>query len=152
MLYFNDESINNKTKSNTPIETIEKVTQSEIDKETGTLIKDISYSFSDISGNFYELFSDVGKIDIYNKDKILMTNVNAKIYLKKSSVITITSKYAYYTKKNHETNFFDTVVLSHLIHKVTSENLDISFNNNVASIYNNIIYKKPGTQINADRL
>ena len=63
-----------------------------------------------------------------------------------------TSKYAYYTKKNHETNFFDTVVLSHLIHKVTSENLDISFNNNVASIYNNIIYKKPGTQINADRL
>ena len=43
-------------------------------------------------------------------------------------------------------------MLSHLIHKATSENLDISFNDNLASMYNNIIYKKPGTQLNADRL
>ena len=56
LLYFNDESINNKTKSNTPIETIEKVTQSEIDKETGTLIKDIAILFQtylEISMNFF---------------------------------------------------------------------------------------------------
>jgi hypothetical protein len=42
--------------------------------------------------------------------------------------------------------------VTHLIHKATSENLDISFNDNLASMYNNIIYNKPGTSLKADRL
>ena len=42
--------------------------------------------------------------------------------------------------------------MTHLIHKATSENLDISFNDNVASMYNNIVYNKPGTNLKADRL
>ncbi|MBC8296677.1 MAG: LPS export ABC transporter periplasmic protein LptC, partial [Pelagibacterales bacterium] len=47
---------------------------------------------------------------------------------------------------------FENVVLTHLVHKATSENLDISFNNNKALMYRNIIYNKPGTQLTADRL
>ena len=67
--------------------------ESLIDDETGTLIKDINYSFSDLSGNYYELFSKVGKVDINNSDKIFMTDVVATIYLVDSSPIKITSKY-----------------------------------------------------------
>ena len=123
-----------------------------IDDETGTLIKDINYSFSDLSGNYYELMSKVGKIDINNPDKIFMTNVVATIYLVDSSPIKITSNYANYNKINHETSFFENVNVTHLIHKATSENLDISFNDNLASMYNNIVYNKPGTNLKADRL
>ena len=123
-----------------------------IDDETGTLIKDINYSFSDLSGNYYELMSKVGKIDINNPDKIFMTNVVATIYLVDSSPVKITSKYANYNKINHETSFFENVKVTHLIHKATSENLDISFNDNLASMYNNIVYNKPGTNLKADRL
>ena len=123
-----------------------------IDDETGTLIKDINYSFSDLSGNSYELMSEVGKIDINNADKIFMTNVVATIYLVDSSPVKITSKYANYNKINHETSFFENVKVTHLIHKATSENLDISFNDNLASMYNNIVYNKPGTKLKADRL
>jgi len=130
----------------------EKVIFSEIDNETGTLIKDINYSFSDPSGNYYELFSDEGKIDINNSDKMLMTNVKATIYLQNSSPIKIVSKYANYNKADHETNFFENVIVTHLIHKATSDNLDISFSSNIAEMYNNIIYKKPGTHLTADRL
>ncbi len=36
--------------------------------------------------------------------------------------------------------------------KAISENLDISFNKNTASMYNNLVYNKPGTQLTADRL
>ena len=61
-----------------------------IDDETGTLIKNINYSFSDLSGNSYELMSKVGKIDINNPDKIFMTNVVATIYLVDSSPLKIT--------------------------------------------------------------
>ena len=123
-----------------------------LDDETGTLIKDINYSFSDLSGNYYELMSKVGKIDINNPDKIFMTNVVATIYLVDSSPLKITSNYANYNKINHETSFFENVNVTHLIHKATSENLDISFNDNLASMYNNIVYNKPGTNLKADRL
>ncbi len=132
-LYFNKKE--NLKASNLPIF---EEKESLIDDKTGTLIKDISYSFSDSSGNYYELLSDVGKVDINNSDKIFMTNVVATIYL--------------VDKINHETSFFENVKVTHLIHKATSENLDISFNDNLASMYNNIIYNKPGTSLKADRL
>ena len=146
-LYFNKE----KNQKETSLKT-SKILNSEIDNETGTLIKDIKYSFSDPSGNYYELFSKFGKVDIQNSDKMLMTNVEALIYLKNSPPIKIVSKYANYNKIDHETNFFENVELTHLVHKATSENLDISFNSNKASMYKNIIYNKPGTQLTADRL
>ena len=146
-LYFNKKE---KLKiSNLPII---KEKESLIDDETGTLIKDINYSFSDSSGNYYELLSEVGKVDINNSDKIFMTDVVATIYLVDSSPVKITSKYANYNKINHETSFFENVKVTHLIHKATSENLDISFNDNLASMYNNIVYNKPGTNLKADRL
>ena len=129
-----------------------KEKESLIDDETGTLIKDINYSFSDSSGNYYELLSEVGKVDINNSNKIFMTNVVATIYLVDSSPVKIASKYANYNKINHETSFFENVNMTHLIHKATSENLDISFNDNLASMYNNIVYNKPGTNLKADRL
>lgn len=146
-LYFNKE----KNQKETSLKT-SKILNSEIDNETGTLIKDIKYSFSDPSGNYYELFSKFGKVDIQNSNKMLMTNVEALIYLKNSPPIKIVSKYANYNKIDHETNFFENVVLTHLVHKATSENLDISFKSNKASMYKNIVYNKPGTQLTADRL
>ena len=146
-LYFNKE----KNQKETSLKT-SKILNSEIDNETGTLIKDIKYSFSDPSGNYYELFSKFGKVDIQNSDKMFMTNVKALIYLKNSPPIKIVSKYANYNKIDHETNFFENVELTHLIHKATSENLDISFKSNKASMYKNIVYNKPGTQLTADRL
>ena len=67
-LYFNKE----KNQKETSLKTI-KILNSEIDNETGTLIKDINYSFSDPSGNYYELFAELGEVDIKNSDK--MTNL-----------------------------------------------------------------------------
>ena len=146
-LYFKKKE--NLKESNLPII---KEKESLIDDETGTLIKDINYSFYDSAGNYYELLSEVGKVDINNSDKIFMTNVLATIYLIDSSPVKITSKHANYNKINHETSFFENVKVTHLIHKATSENLDISFNDNLASMYNNIVYNKPGTNLKADRL
>ena len=146
-IYFEKE-VNFKEKNTTTIKTVE----SEIDDETGTLIKDIIYTFSDESENYYELFAEHGKVDIKDSEKMFMTNVKATIYLKNSAPINIVSKYANYNKVSHETNFFENVKVTHLIHKATSENLDISFNDNKASMYKNIVYNKPGTKLTADRL
>mgnify|MGYP001502701941 CR=1 FL=1 len=126
--------------------------ESEINSETGTLIKDISYLFSDPAGNYYELFSKTGEVDITNSDKMFMTDVKANIYLTNSAPIIIVSKYANYNKANHETNFFENVKVTHLIHEAKSKNLDISFKKNIVSMYNNVVYDKPGTKLIADRL
>ena len=147
LIYFNEKENLNETN----IETAKNI-DSEIDKETGTLIKDINYSFYDQSGNYYKLFAEHGKMDLKNSENMFMTDVTATIHLKNSSPIKIVSKYANYNKITHETNFFENVKMTHLIHNATSENLDISFSSNKASMYNNIIYKKPGTQLYADRL
>jgi len=130
----------------------EKIIGTEIDTDTGTLIKDISYTFSDPSGNYYELYSETGEVDITDSNKMFMTDVVANIYLKNSSPIKIVSKYANYNKANHETNFFENVKVTHVIHKAKSENLDISFKKNTATMYNNVVYNKPGTKLIADRL
>ena len=137
---------------------LEKITETSdntkliIDEETATIINNLNYSFSDPAGNDYELSSEIGKIDINDSNKMFMTNVKAFIYLKNSSPIKIVSKYANYNKESHETSFFENVVLTYLTHKANSENLDISFNKNTASMYNNLVYNKPGTQLTADRL
>ena len=123
-----------------------------IDETTASLIKDIKYTFSDVKGNKYVLFSKIGKIDINNSDKIFMTDVTATIYLIDSSPIIITSNFANYNRSDHETNFFDNVILTHEEHEANSQNLDLSFKNNIANMYNDIIYNKPGTNLYADRL
>ena len=131
---------------------LKKDISTKIDDETGTLIENIYYIFSDHNGNNYEITSEFGKVDIEDPDKIFMTNVTAIIYLINSSPVTITSKYANYNKSNHETNFFENVKLIYVEHEATSENLDLLFKDNLASMYNNIIYKKPGTKLTADIL
>ena len=117
-IYF-EKKENFKEKNKTTIKNVE----SKIDDETGTLIKDIVYSFSDQSGNYYELFSELGKIDIKDSEKMFMTNVKAIIYLKNSAPINIVSKYANYNKVSHETNFFENVEVTHLIHKATNRSI-----------------------------
>ena len=81
-----------------------------------------------------------------------MNDVKATIYLVDSSPVVIISKYANYNKMDHETNFFKDVEVNHLIHKATSQNLDLSFTTNLAIMYNDIVYNKPGTKLIADRL
>ena len=146
-LYFNNDKNIEETNTIT-----KEANELEIDDKTGTLINDISYIFSDSSGNKYELFADIGEVDLKNSNQMFMTNVEASIYLKNSSPVKIFSRYANYNKITHETNFIENVRLFHLIHKATSENLDISFNNNKALMYNNVVYNKPGTKLIADRL
>ena len=131
---------------------ISKSAEPEINDETASLIKGISYSFNDPSGNSYQILSEFGKIDLDKPENIFMTNVVATIKLNDSNPVTIVSKFANYNKTNHETNFFENVELTYEEHMATSQNLDLLFKNNLISMYNNIIYKKPSTMLTADRL
>ena len=131
---------------------MQKITELKITEETASLMKNMNYSFSDLNGNNYEILSEFGKVDINDPDKIFMTNVLATIHLKNETPIKIVSKFANYNTNDHETNFFENVKIMHEIHKVTSQNLNLSFKNNLVTMYNKIIYTKPDTKLFADQL
>ena len=131
---------------------MKKITELEINEETASLMKNMNYSFSDLNGNNYEILSEFGKVDINDPDKIFMTNVLATIHLKNESPIKIVSKFANYNKNDHETKFFENVKIMYKIHKATSQNLNLSFKSNLVTMYNKIIYTKPGTKLFADQL
>ena len=131
---------------------MQKITELKINEETASLMKNMNYSFSDLNGNNYEILSEFGKVDINDPDKIFMTNVLATIHLKNESPIKIVSKFANYNKNDHETKFFENVKIMYKIHNVTSQNLNLSFKSNLVTMYNKIIYTKPGTKLFADQL
>ena len=54
--------------------------------------------------------------------------------------------------KNYETNFKEDVLLTYQTHRITSQNLDLSFENNLATIYNKIVYDHNNTKLSADIL
>jgi len=116
------------------------------------VMRDIKYQSTDLKNNTYEITSEYGVINKENTDAIYMTNVKAYIYLKDKNPVLITSKYALYNSINYETYFSENVILTFEINKLTSENLDFSFEKNIANAYNNVIYSNPDITSYADKL
>ena len=138
-----------------------KITKQEISKpevslsenqDFSNVMRDIKYQSTDLRGNTYEITSEYGVINKENSDAIYMTNVKAYIYLKNKSPVLITSKYALYNSINYETNFSENVILTFEINKLTSENLDFSFEKNIANAYDNVIYSNPDITSYADKV
>ena len=87
-----------------------------------------------------------------NPDIILMTNVKATIRIYNIDPIIITSNFAKYNVKNYDTNFKENVLVKHVDNELNGENLDLSFQSNLMSMYNNIIYQNLDTKLFADKL
>ena len=124
-----------------------------ITKKLGAdLITDLRYFSIDDKGNKYEITSKFGEIGTDNSDIILMTNVKAVIDIHNSDPIIITSNFAKYNIKNYDTKFKENVLVKLVDNKLNGENLDLSFQNNLMSMYNNIIYQNPDTKLLGDKL
>jgi len=128
----------------------EKITPTK--KFESNLISDLRYFSIDDKGNKYEIKSEYGEMSLDNSDIILMTNVIATIDIYNSEPIIITSGFAKYNIKNYDTKFEKNVLVKHIDNKVNAENLNLSFQNNLMSMYDNIIYQSPDTKLIADKL
>ena len=140
---------NNKTNAN-----VNKINNNKIsiNKNFSNLIKNISYASTDNLGNKFIIKSETGEINIDSPDMVYMTNVEAIINLINSDPIIIKANHAKYNKINYETNFKEDILLTYQAHRITSQNLDLSFENNLATIYNKIVYDNNNVKISADIL
>ena len=141
---------NNKTNMN--VNKINNNNEISINKNSSNLIKNISYASTDNLGNKFIIKSETGEISIDNPSIVYMTNVEAIINLINSDPIIIKSNYAKYNKINYETNFKEDILLTYQANRITSQNLDLSFENNFATIYNKIVYDNNNVKISADIL
>ena len=112
----------------------------------------LKYFSVDEKGNKYEITSEYGVISTDNPDIIMMKNVKAIIEIYNSDPIIITSNFAKYNVKNYDTNFQGSIFVKHDDNKLNGENLDLSFQDNLMSMYNNIIYQNLDTKLFADKL
>tara|TARA_Y100000389_G_scaffold188910_1_gene212012 strand:+ start:808 stop:1380 length:573 start_codon:yes stop_codon:yes gene_type:complete len=134
--------------------TIKKEPYSKIEntEQSNNLMSNIKYIAADKEGNEYIIFSKFAEYDQNQSDLILMKQVEGAIKFANSMPITIFANKAIYNKLNHDTNFYEKVLLNYGDHQITSDNLDLFFEKNLASISKNIIYKSLNTELRADKI
>ena len=121
-------------------------------KITGdNLIEDLKYLTTDKEGNEYKIEAKKGNIDQVNPDIIYLENVKALISLQNTEYISIESKFAKYNTKNFDTLFNDTVSVDYGEHILRSEFLDLSLENNLVTIYDNVRYQSGISSLRADK-
>ena len=141
--YFKDNSKNVKNLSND-----DKIENNLEDN----IIENIVYESTDNKNRTYIIEAMTGILDESNSEIISMRDVNAKVLLKDGNIIYISALKAKYNTLSYETLFEKNVRLNFLDHSVTSDNLDLLFNENILTAYNNLLYKNLNMSINADKI
>ena len=126
--------------------------KSKIVEGSGDLIKKMSYFSEDNKGNRYEINSESGIINPDKSNLILMNKVTAVIFLLNGEKIFISSNEAKYNDENNDTTFSGYVKMNYNDNIVVSENLDLSFKDQTAVLYDNVNYRSNLTNLNADRI
>ena len=116
-----------------------------------SLIEDLKYLSTDKEGNEYKIEAKKGNIDKNNPDIIYLENVEAIVLMQNSELISIKSNYAKYNTKSFDTLFNDSVSVDYGEHYLKSEFLDLSFENNLVSIYDNVRYLSGISSLKADK-
>ena len=126
--------------------------KSKVIKESGDVIKQMSYFSEDNKGNKYEINSQSGIINPDKSNLIIMNDVNAIIFLLNGEKIYINSNKAKYNDDNSDTTFSGSVKMVYSDHEVISEQMNLSFKDQTAVLYDRVNYKSKLTNMRADRI
>ena len=129
-----------------------KIKLDNLPKQESNLIYNIQYLSKDKEGNSYIINSKFGKVDSDKQEIVYLKKVTATISLKNSELINIYADNAVYNNINYNTNFYENVSVVYSEHHITSDNLDLDFKKNLATVFNNISYKNLNTKLQADKI
>ena len=149
-IYFDYFKYKDKNEKITKLE--QEIAGESIVKSSDDLIKEMVYFSEDNQGNRYEIKSEYGVINPDKSNLIIMNNVNAIVYLINGEKIFINSNKAEYNDKNNDTTFSGSVEMYHNEHEVNAENLELSFEKQIAFLYDKVIYKSSLSNLFADKI
>ena len=138
--------------SNKVLQTERVKSKTEETKDSLNIIENINYSSFDNEGNRYLIEAKTGEINQNNFDKIKMSYVYAKITFVNQEIIEIVSNYAYYNRETSETLFYDEVLSSYLDHKISSNELQLLFDDKLVNIKDNVVYISEEGRLEADKV
>ena len=72
--------------------------------------------------------------------------------MRKKKILSVISNEAIYNNSTYNTKFKDNVSINYMQNSINSKNLDLDFQNNIVSIFNNVVYKGPQSEIRADNV
>ena len=122
------------------------------EKNENTIIENLNYISIDGKGNEYILNAKYGEESKEDSNIIILKQVVGTIKLKDKSDIEIRSDFAKYNSITFDTNFYENVFGFYEESKISSDNLDLFFKNNIAIMYNNIKYFDNNTVADADEI
>jgi len=134
------------------IKSAEGVSENSSINNSDDLITEMKYFSEDNKGNKYEIKSDHGTINPNKSNLISMSKVKAVIKLSNGEKIYINSNQAEYNNDNNDTNFDGSVEMFYNNHKIYAENLDLSFRNNLVTLYNKVNYNNGMSNLIADKI
>tara|TARA_Y100000992_G_scaffold296593_1_gene259046 strand:- start:964 stop:1563 length:600 start_codon:yes stop_codon:yes gene_type:complete len=145
IVYFKQD---NKISAKTEVE----VTNNNSIKNSEDLITEMKYFSEDNKGNRYKIEADNGVINPDRSNLIRMNKVRAIVYLYNGEKIFINSDRAEYNNVNNDTTFNGSVKMTYNDHKIDAENLDLSFENNFATLYDKVNYNNGMSNLTADKI
>ena len=116
------------------------------------IIENINYSSLDKDGNKYLITAETGEIYQNNFNNIKMKYVSAKIIFLNQEYLEIKSNYANYNRETSETLFYDEVLSSYLDNKISSNELQLLFDDKLAKIKDNVVYMSKQGKLEADEV
>ena len=125
---------------------------SSFDVKNSNLIYNIEYISEFKDGSFYVITSEVGELIFDQPGLIKMEKVIATINLNNSSPIKISSDGAIYDNVNHNTKFYENVIMNYNEHYTNSDNLDLLLDKNLVTLFNNVTYKNLDAELKADKM
>ena len=121
--------------------------------DKNNLIKNLKYEIKFDNNTQYIITAELSEIT-YNEgvEIVKMQKVKAKFIDEKKKILSIFSNGAIYNNSTYNTSFKDNINISYMQNSINSKNLDLDFQNNIVSIYNNVIYKGSESEIKADNV
>ena len=117
------------------------------------LIKNLRYNVKFDNNTQYSITADLSEI-FYEDDIefVRMQTVFAKFIDEENLSLIISSDNAIYNNSNYNTKFSNNVKITYLNNEITSQNLNLNFEENVVTIYNDVIYEGLQGLLKADNV
>ena len=116
------------------------------------LITEMKYFSEDDKGNRFEIEADNGVINPDQSNLIRMNKVRAVVFLSNGEKVFINSNEAEYNNENNDTTFDGSVKMNYNNHLISAENLDLSFRNNLVTLYGKVEYTSGISNLIADKV
>ena len=117
------------------------------------LVKKLKYEVKFDENKQYIINAELSEITYENNVEVVKMNKVTAIFIDQTEIpLKIVADEAVYNNFNYNTNFSKNVKITYLDHSIISDKLDINFDKNIKSIYENVGYEGLQGTIKADNI